>query len=90
MGNSVGSIKFMKKQCEQRIYRGGWLRDSQCSKKATAFRDKKSYCTMHDPEYIKKKERKADEKWKKDNCKKCNSHFYRSHYKYCPHCGTKK
>ena len=54
-----------KEQCQQVIYddRGpDWL----CTKKAIVERDGKFYCKIHDPEYIKEKHRKWQEKFDKE------------------------
>ena len=38
-----------------------------CSKKAVVERDGKLYCRIHDPEYIRAKQEKANVKWQKES-----------------------
>ena len=67
-----------------------WGRDYQCSKKSVVERGGKFYCKVHDPEYIKMKEKKREERYKAESCKKCKYHFNYKWYAYCPLCGTKR
>ena len=53
-----------KKQCQAQVY--GDRFSHQCQKNAVAERDGKFYCMVHDPEYIKEKRRKWDEKFDKE------------------------
>ena len=77
-----------KKQCSKKIW-DVWS-DHPCNINAIIERDGKLYCKIHDPEYIKEKDRKAEEKYKKNDCK-CDYHFdNKDYYKYCPLCGTKR
>ena len=77
------------KTCEERVSRDGW-RWSQCSKKAVVVRGDKAYCKIHDPEYIKSKDREHRAKYEADNCKHCGCHFHYKFHVYCPLCGTKR
>ena len=64
----------------------------KCSKKAITKKDGKWYCKIHYPDYLEEKERKKEEKYKKDSCKKkeCTFHFPYSFYRFCPYCGTRR
>jgi len=58
-----------KDQCSVKVVdHGGWHLFN-CTKPVTITRKGKDYCTIHDPEYIKKKrekqQRKYDEKWER-------------------------
>lgn len=53
-------------QCSTKVSgSGGWY-SYQCQKKPTVTRNGKSYCKIHDPEYIKEKDRLSREKWDKE------------------------
>ena len=81
-----------EKVCSAKVWdEGGW-NSYFCSKKPKIERDGELYCTIHDPEYIKKKNQKAQEKFDNDCCKskKCSYHFDWGHYRFCPLCGTKR
>ena len=47
-------------RCEGMIYSGNWPR--QCTNKAKVCRDGKWFCTVHDPEYMKKKDKERKDK----------------------------
>jgi len=79
----------MEKQCCEKIYDKLNWNGYQCSKKAIVERNGKSYCKVHDPEYIKTKDRKREEKYRKESCK-CGHHFAYGWYEYCPICGLKR
>ncbi|HUW43583.1 MAG TPA: hypothetical protein VMV95_01300 [Bacillota bacterium] len=81
--------KEIKEQCNKIVYGHLLWHSYQCQKKAVVKREGKFYCKIHDPEYIKIKEKKREEKYKKESCK-CGHHFDRWWYKYCPLCGTKR
>ena len=60
----------METNCSAKAYDGsGFGRFYPCKKKATIEREGKSYCKIHDPEYIKQKEEartvKYNEAWRK-------------------------
>lgn len=61
----------MRERCENQIW-GEW-HSSQCQKKAVVERGDKSYCKIHDPEYVKAKQwamqKKRDKQFKQD-CEK--------------------
>ncbi len=76
-------------QCSERVWVDAWHK-RQCTKKAWVVRDSKSYCTIHDPEYIKQKEAKQKAKYAASNCKKCGHHFQYDFFRFCPLCGTKR
>ena len=57
-----------------------------CQREATVERDGKWYCPSHDPEAIKRRAEKAEEKRKKNQCAKCSWDLKR-YWSYCPHCG---
>jgi len=84
-------MKEENNQCSKTVYNAkGWY-SYPCSKKFYIERDGKMYCKIHDPEYIKAKDKKREEKYEKLKCKKCDYHFEgKSFYKFCPYCGTKK
>ena len=50
------------KGCQTRIY-GDRVTEWQCQKKPVVTRDGKLYCKIHDPEYIKAKNKARDEKF---------------------------
>lgn len=55
-------------QCSVTVFGGrGW--NYPCQKKAVAEREGKSYCKIHDPEYIKEKMRRWNEKFKEKSAK---------------------
>lgn len=76
--------------CSKEVWGDTGFYHYPCSKKAVVKRDDKLYCKIHDPEYIKAKEKKHEEKYNSERCKKCKYHFPNTYYKYCPECGTKK
>lgn len=49
-------------QCQERVWDGKW-HYYQCSKKSVVSRDGKSYCKIHDPEYIKAMQAKRTAQW---------------------------
>ena len=77
------------KQCSAKVWDYTGFHQNQCSKKAKVERDCKYYCTIHDPEYIKEKARKSDEKYRDKCCNNCK-YLLRDYWKFCPSCGTKK
>ena len=74
-------------QCSARVDFDAW-RTGQCSRNAIIDRDGKSYCKIHDPEYIKQKDAKRQAKYESGNCRKCGGHP-KPWWAYCPYCGTK-
>lgn len=76
--------------CEKRVWDSTGWHTYQCQKKSVVERDGHHFCKIHDPEYVKAKEEKKDEKYKKESCKKCRHHFDYPWYKFCPSCGTKR
>lgn len=76
-------------RCSETIWIDAWHK-GQCSKKAIVERGGKSYCKIHDPEYIKAKDKERQAKYRANNCKKCGFHFKYIFYGYCPLCGTKR
>ena len=78
----------MAEKCSVMVYFDMW-HDRQCKKPAIVERDGKWYCKIHDPEYIKEKQRKADEAYKAKCCATCNRRL-ESYWSYCPFCGAKK
>lgn len=51
-------------KCSEKIYhsRGNWFDETLCPKLAVIECDGKPYCKIHDPEYIKERHRKSQEK----------------------------
>ena len=47
-------------RCEATVFENSW--PSQCTKKAKVCRDGVWLCTVHDPEYMKKKDKEKKEK----------------------------
>ena len=47
----------------------------RCFKKAVVERNGKPYCTIHDPEYVKKKDVECEAKYEANRCKKCSHHY---------------
>lgn len=82
--------KEIKGQCSATVPEGLWS-SHQCSKKAKVNREGRLYCTIHDPEYIKKKDEKEEEKWREMYCKECKEYIGRfiKEYNFCPKCGIK-
>jgi len=80
-------IKEKTKCCERVRDDTGW-HYYQCNKNAVVKRKGKFYCKIHDPEYIKEKNKKNDEKYEKEKCKQCGYHFQYNFYGWCPLCGT--
>ncbi len=78
-----------KKQCCERVQDPTGWHFYQCLKNAVIKRKGKLYCKIHDPEYIKEKNKKREEKYKKESCR-CGFHFDYLHYHYCPLCGKKR
>ena len=79
---------MITQRCSEMVWRDTWHK-GQCSKIATVTRDGKSYCSIHDPEYVKQKEAKRKAKYQAESCK-CGYHFPYSYYHHCPLCGTKR
>ena len=78
-----------KKQCSETVWNQDAWKVFPCRKNAKVVRDGKNFCTIHDPEYIKAKDEKREQKYRKSACLKCEYHL-EDWYKYCPYCGTKK
>ena len=82
--------KIEMPQCSKLI----WSRDTwhqyQCLKKSVIERGGKFYCKIHDPKYIKAKEKEREKRYDSERCKKCKYHFSYNWYSYCPLCGTKR
>ncbi|MBA7581214.1 hypothetical protein ES708_23116 [subsurface metagenome] len=82
----------MKEQCEARVSPPGqWgsFQQHQCSKAAVVIRGDKSYCKIHDPEYIKQQDKGRALKRKARGCQKCYTDL-KVWWRYCPMCGTKR
>ncbi len=77
-------------QCCEMVYNRDIWHHHQCSKKSVVERNGKFYCKIHDPEHIKAKEKKREERYNLESCKKCGHHFSYGWYSYCPICGTKR
>ena len=56
----------MEGQCSQRVSDSTGLYYHQCHKKAVVEREGRLYCKVHNPEYIKEKRRKEQEKYNKE------------------------
>lgn len=67
----------------------GTFQQSQCTKKVVVERNGKSYCKIHDPEYIKEKDSEREAKRKAKGCQKCGGSRHYHWWAYCPSCGTK-
>lgn len=66
-------------QCSGTVLESGtWPHYHQCTRKAVVARDGKSYCTIHDPEYIKEKDRKRREAWDAESKAKERQREYES------------
>jgi hypothetical protein len=65
----------------------GWHR-YQCNNEAKVERDGKSYCRIHDPEYIKAKREKRDLAYQAKCCP-CGWGL-KDYWQFCPGCGLKK
>ena len=76
-------------RCCETVWVDDWHK-SQCSRQAVIEHDGKHYCKIHDPEYIKVKNEKANAKFKANSCVKCGHHFKYSFELYCCICGTKQ
>ncbi len=48
-------------KCSEKVYDSNFSYSWRCTKRVTVEREGKPYCTIHDPEYIKEKERKRKE-----------------------------
>lgn len=82
----------MSQQCEARVSppdRWGSFHQYQCSKKAVVTRGDKAYCKIHDPEYIKQKDKERRLKREAKGCQECYGDL-KSWWRYCPICGTKR
>ena len=75
-------------KCIERVSRDTW-HYSQCSNTAKVIRDRKPYCTVHDPERRKAKDAERERKYLENSCKKCHVHRSQPEYPFCPWCGTK-
>jgi len=58
-----------EEQCSVKIY-DRRMGACQCQKKAKVVRDGKPYCTIHDPEYIKRKQEKQNKQWDEERAEK--------------------
>ena len=82
----------MKEQCEAMVAPPGqWgaFQQYQCNKMAVVTRDGKSYCKIHDPEYIKQRDEERSLKRRAKGCLECHTNL-RTWWSYCPMCGTKR
>lgn len=75
--------------CQDWVYSRDTWHSYQCQKAPKVVRDGKNYCTIHDPEYLAKKEEKRRAAHKSKTCK-CGYYFDRGWYRFCPLCGTRK
>jgi len=48
-------------QCTKKVFKDGY--HHPCTNPVTIRRDGKSYCRIHDPEYIKERNRKREKRW---------------------------
>jgi len=81
-----------KTRCEAMVCPPGqWgsFQQHRCTKKAVVILDGKSYCKIHDPEYIKQRDEKRELKRRAKGCQKCYADL-RVWWKYCPMCGTRR
>jgi len=81
----------MDKQCSVRVAPSeawGAFNIHRCRNKAIVERNGKSYCKIHDPEYIKQKDIDREEKRLANACQKCLCDIKRW-WNYCPRCGEK-
>ncbi len=81
-----------KKQCSVMVVpndQWGAFHQSQCLNRAVVERDSKSYCRIHDPEYIKQKDEERRLKREAKGCQKCHADL-RTWWNYCPLCGAKR
>ena len=51
------------KTCSERVYSGDRWRPKQCTKPVTVERDGQSYCTIHDPERVARKNAERQAAW---------------------------
>jgi hypothetical protein len=56
----------MSTRCSKKVYGGGMFKGSQCTKRATVTIDGKPYCTIHDPERVKRKNAERQARWLKE------------------------
>ena len=78
-------MKKEKKKCDERVWGSNTWHSNQCQRFAVVFVEDKNYCKIHDPEYKKKKEQIAQERYDKNSCRGCKYHFSYPHYSYCPY-----
>ena len=80
-----------KEKCSRDIMKGDIRSIFQCLKNAVIQREGKHYCKVHDPEYIKVKEKERDEKYRKMvKWNTCSCGYYSdsfSLFNFCPLCG---
>ncbi len=72
--------------------RYGSFHPHQCDNPPKVERDGKTYCTIHDPEYIKAKEEIRQSKLNARSCP-CGYGFYGNEgrrFSFCPMCGTRR
>lgn len=82
--------EFKDKQCCEKVWGAGVWHTHQCKRKAVIEKDGKLYCKIHDPEYIKAKDKKKEAEYEENSCKGCGYHFLKDYYPYCPMCGEKR